>query len=172
MRNLGVLCLLGAGLAACAPALDWRQVRPPEAPWVASFPCRPSSHARKVILAGREVRMTLYACQADGVTWGLSEAALQDPAAVPPALRELRQAAAANLGAAEQTPLPGSVPGATPQPESGRFRLHGRLPDGQPLASEVAVFSRGTWVYQATALGGRPTAEGLETFFGGLRFVP
>ena len=35
-------------LAACSPALDWRQVRPDDTGVEAMFPCKPLSHARTV----------------------------------------------------------------------------------------------------------------------------
>jgi hypothetical protein len=93
-----------------------------------------------------------------------------DPARVGPALDELRRAAAANLGAGEGRPLVLAVPGATPYPQAARVALRGRLPDGREADEEVAVFARGTRVAQATALGTALPADGLDTFFGNLRF--
>lgn len=155
-------------VTACAPSLNWREVRTEGAEWVASLPCRPTSHTRALALAGRNVKLTLYACEAAGSTWGFAHADLQDPVAVPQALVELRRAAESNLGGAQVTALSWQPPGATPQPEAGRYRMAGRTPKGQPLASELVVFARGTAVYQATVLG-QPSAEALEQFFGGLR---
>jgi hypothetical protein len=166
MRALLPVALL---LAACSPALDWRELRPEDSAAAAMFPCRPSVHARKLPLAGGEVLLTLHACQAGDVTWAFAFADLGDPARVGPALAALRGSAAANIGATEPRALPLSVPGATPHPGSGRDALVGRRADGGPVQSQVAVFAKGTRVYQATAIGPVLPEEGLETFFGGLR---
>jgi hypothetical protein len=49
------------------------------------------------------------------------------------------------------------------------MELRGRLPDGRPVLERVAMFSKGTRVYQATMFGAALDAEASETFFGGLR---
>lgn len=166
MRAFPLAALL---LAACSPVLDWRELRPEDSGAVAMFPCRPSVHARSVPLAGGEVRLTLHACQAGEVTWALAFAELGDPARVGPALDELKRSAAANVGATESRPLALAVPGATPYAGSGRQAMRGRRADGAALVSQVAVFAKGTRVYQATAIGPALPEEGLEAFFGGLR---
>jgi hypothetical protein len=116
--------------------------------------------------------LTLYACTAGGVTWALAYADVIDPALVTMTLRELRATAAANLGAGPEAPLAWRIAGATPNPESGRFELVGRLPDGQPVRAQFAVYARATTVFQATALGERLDAESLDAFFAGLRLPP
>jgi hypothetical protein len=133
------------------------------------LPCKPASHARKVRLAGAETELTLYACTAGGVTWAIAFADLGDPARVGPALQELRDAALANLGASASQTLALKVEGATPNPVSTRMSLQGKLPDGQAVQEEVAVFTRGTRVYQATCIGEHLPADGVETFFASLR---
>ncbi len=137
------------------------------------MPCKPTPQVRSVRLAGQAVRLSLHACSAGGQTWALAYADVRDPAQVGPALAELRDSAAANLGGVqpqERSPL--AVPGATPQPASLRWGLAGRLPDGQPVLEEVAVFARGTVVFQATVLGVQLPAEGVATFFESLRALP
>lgn len=168
------ILLVGAAglLAACTPAMDWREVRPESSGAALLLPCKPASHAREVTLAGASRRLTLYACTAGGVTWALAYADIIDPALVSVALRELRTTAAANLGAAVEAPIAWRIAGATPNLESGRFELGGRLPDGQPVREQLAVFAHGTTVFQATALGERLDAESLEAFFTGLRLPP
>jgi hypothetical protein len=166
MRLLTSAVLL---LAACSPALDWRELRPADSGAVAMFPCRPTSHARKLRLAGGEVLLTLHACTADDVTWALATADLVDPARVGPALEELRRSAAGNIGAQTPQELPFTVAGATPNPASGRLALSGQRSDGQVVQEQVAVFAKGTRVFQATAIGAQLPAAGLAVFFSGLR---
>ena len=64
------------------------------------------------------------------------------------------------------------VEGMTPQPQAGRQALSGRLSDGQRVDEQVAVFARGTHVYQATVVGARLDADAIESFFGSLRLLP
>lgn len=168
MRSAIVLSL-AAILSACTPTYNWREVRPEGSGVVLMMPCKPDSHARRVRLAGGDVRLTLHACSTGEVTWALAEADLGDPTRVGPALAELRRAAADNLGADRETPLPLAVDGATPNPASGRLALQGQLPDGRPVHEQVAVFTRGTRVYQATCVGAQLPAEAVETFFAGLK---
>ena len=170
MRSRSPAFLLAAATQlACTPALDWREVRPPGSGMVALFPCKPSAMTRGVSLAGQTVSLSLHACSAGGQTWGLAHADVVDPARVGAALRELRASAARNLGAAAGRPLPLAVVGATPHPASGREQIDGRAPDGKALAGQVAVFARGTLVFQATVLGATLPADAADTFFGALR---
>jgi hypothetical protein len=123
-------------------------------------------------LAGAAVRLSLQACSADGQTWGVAHADVEDPARVAVALAELRASAAANVAAGAVELLPLQVPGATPQPGSERVRFDGRLPDGRTVQAQVAVLAQGTRVFQVTALGERLPAEAADTFFGSIRFAP
>ena len=158
-----------ASLAGCSPALDWREVRVEDREAVLLLPCKPAAHARQVRLGEEQVKLTLQACQAAGMTWGVASADVGDPGRVAAALEALRASSAGNLGAQPGAALPLQVVGATPQPGSGRAAYAGQRPDGQPLQAQVAVFSRGTVVYQATVLGERLSVEAAETFFGSLK---
>jgi hypothetical protein len=158
-----------AWLAACSPALDWREVRVEGREAAVLLPCKPAAHARQVRLGDDSVTLTLQACQAAGMTWGVASADVADPTRVGAALQALREASVGNLGAPSAAALPLQVAGATPQDASGRAAYAGRRPDGQPVQAQVAVFSRGTVVYQATVLGERLSAEAADTFFGSLR---
>lgn len=164
-----IASLAAAGLWACAPALDWRDTRPEGADAQLQFPCKPNGQSRDLNLAGQRVNLALHACAAGGLTWGLAVADVADPALVGPALTELATSAVSNLGASAAEPLPLRVHGATPYPAAGRQRLSGKLPDGRAVHMEVAVFARGTRVYQASVLGERPAAEDAQTFFDSVR---
>ena len=135
----------------------------------AQMPCKPTTHTRKVMLAGQSVNLSLQACSAGGQTWALAWADVADPAQLGPALRELRESAATNIGAQSSAPLPLRVPGATPHADSIRLRLEGRRADGQAVREQVALFARGTLVVQATVLGASLPDDALDTFFASLR---
>jgi len=161
---------LASPLAACSPALDWRELSPEASGALALFPCKPQTHRRDIRLDGRPLQLSLHACTAgDGASYALAVAEVGDPAQVPPTLQALLAHAAANIGAWEPQPLPLAVAGATPMQGTQRVALSGRRGDGRPLQSQVAVFSKGRRVYQATVLGQRLDGEAAETFFGALR---
>lgn len=163
--------LLGGALAlgACAPALDWREIRPSGAALVAMLPCKPSTFERQVQLAGTKVALGLQACTAGSATWAIAWADVGDPAIVGAALRELQASARANLGAQPGRSLPLAPPGATPNPATAREALTGRLPDGKSVEEQVAVFTRGTQVFQATVVAPRIDTDAADTFFASLR---
>lgn len=164
------LTLLAAGLAACTPTLDWREVRPEGSRAQAMFPCKPGGHARRVALAGTQVELSLFACTAGQATYALAFADVGDPARVGPALAELSSSASSNLQAAGPADAAAArVAGMTPNERAVQWRLAGKLPDGQAVQERAVFFAHGTQVYQATVLGQRLDTEALDTFFGALR---
>lgn len=173
-RVLGLISrfALGALLAGCAPALDWREIRVDEAGVSQLFPCKPARQQRRVVLEGQPRLLVLYVCDAAGVTWALSALRLAEPAQVPGALQALAAAAHANLGAALAPPQPQGVPGAGGHAAAGRYRISGQRPDGSALQSAVLLYARGTVVVQVTALGPKLGDEALQTFLAGARASP
>jgi len=170
--TVGAVCSALALLGACTPVHDWRDVRVANGVLRAQLPCKPATQVRKVSLAGQPVSLSLHACSAGGQTWALAWSDVQDPMRVGPALRDLRAAAAANVGAAPPVGLPLQVPGATPHADSVRLGLQGQMPDGRPVREQVALFVHGTVVVQATVLGEELPADAVETFFAALRAGP
>jgi hypothetical protein len=171
-RSAFISVWVGFLLLACAPALDWREVRPAGGGIVLLMPCKPDSHARQVNIGPDSVRLELHACVAAGTTWALAFAEMGDPARVGPALLELQAADARNLAASEPLTLPLKAEGATPNPASRRLQLQGQMPDGRAVAAQVAVFAKGKRVYQVKALGATLDAEAMDTFFASLRLAP
>ena len=135
------------------------------------MPCKPTVQERRLSLAGQPLRLALHACTAGDQTWSLAVADVTDPAQVGAVLQVLVRAAGVNVAAAEQQVLPLVVPGATPNPASQMVAYQGKLPDGQAVHMQVAVFAHGTRVFQATALGPALPAEGVQTFMGSIRFA-
>jgi hypothetical protein len=162
--------MLACAMSGCAPTLDWRDVRPAGAGLQALFPCKPVPHARHVPLGGTYVELTLHACSAGGATYAVAFADVGQPQYVAPALAALASAAARNIdanGVAEKLTV--HVAGMTPNAQASRQHLVGRLADGQAVEEQVAVFARGTRVYQATIVGATLDADAIEMFFGALR---
>ncbi len=171
-KHVSVALALAMPLAACAPALDWREVRPAGTQLHLLFPCKPTSQQRTLNLAAAPVVLTLQACQAGGLTWALSHADVNDPARVAPALTELRTAAQSKMGQPGATWAPLTTPGATPNAQSGLARLSMAGPDPQAMQMHVAVFAHGTRVFQAAVLGPKVPTEAADSFFASLRVQP
>jgi hypothetical protein len=174
MKPLALIRTLALALAttACTPTLDWRDVRPAGAGLLALFPCKPATGVRRLVLTGVTVEMTLYACTAGDSTFAVGFADVGEPQRVGPALAQLWAAAAHNIGSSgSHAVAPLKVAGMTPQPQAGRQAFAGKLGDGQSVEEQVAVFARGTRVFQATMVGPKLDVQAVETFFGALRFA-
>lgn len=168
-RPLTFAAAVSLGLAACSPALNWREFQPEGSGIIATFPCKPDRHVRTIKLAVQTVRMEMLTCAADDTRFALSFMDVDDPAKVTPALLELQTLAASNLAASRREAQPAAVPGMTPNPQAANLRLEGRQPDGSTLQEQAVFFVKGLRVYQATVLGRRVRTEAAETFVGGLR---
>ena len=155
-------------LAACSPALDWREVRPPDSGLQALFPCKPEHMQREIALAGAPVAMGLVACTTGGATYALMHANVDDPARVTPALQQLRAAAAANVGGMQRVVAPMMVAGMTPNSQAERIEIDGLGVRGEAVREYAGFFVKGTRVFQATVIGERPDAAAVETFFSAL----
>jgi hypothetical protein len=164
-----LLLLVPAGLTACSPALNWREVRPEGSGAVVTLPCKPSREVRKVPLAGVVVPITVTACRAGSAMYALSFADVGEAGRVAPALQALREAAVGNLRGNVLASQPARVEGMTPDAQAQRLSIKGALPDGTQVQEQLAVFSKGTRVFQATLFGARLEPDAVETFFGGLR---
>ena len=161
-------------LGACSPAYDWRDVRPAGTQLALQFPCRPVAQRRAVELAGPAVDLSLLACTAGGQTWALAHADLTDPGRVSAALAELRSSTINKLNAEPAALGQLAVRGATPNDQSGRVRLQSRpgAASGahRPLQMELALFSRGTQVFQVSVLGEAVPGDVSDTFFASIGF--
>ena len=169
-----VLALAACGfmLAACSPTFDWREVQPQGTSVKLLFPCKPAMHSRTVTLAGEPTAVVLHVCDAEGLTWALTVAAVGDPRRITRSLQELRAAAAANVQASSTPLRPQVVRGATPNDQSGSVQLQGRRPDGQMVQQSLLVFAQGLQVYAVAALGPTVTDEVTQSFFASIRILP
>jgi hypothetical protein len=111
----------------------------------------------------------MHACKANGSTFALSSAQVDDVRAVGPVLAELSASAARNVGVDLGAGEPIEVSGMTPHAGARRFLMSGRHADGSVVFEHMAVFTKGTRVYQAFVLGPHPDAEAVKIFFASLR---
>ena len=159
-----------AALAACSPALDWREVRVDEATLRAQFPCRPERRVREVPIKGTPLRMEMVTCTTEGITFAASHFAVRDPAAVSTAIDAVKAASVANLGGLAPKTSAFQLAGMTPNPSAARLDVTGRRPDGEAVDLHAAFFTRGLRIYQRSVLGKAPPPQAVDTFFAGLVF--
>lgn len=169
-RRLGWIVLLAA--AGCSPTYDWREARPAGTGVLAMFPCKPKTETRSVTLLGQAAPMTMLACETGGATFGLAMVDLGDATRSPAAVAALRDAQAGNFAAEAKVAKPVAIPGADARADMLRYRLDGRLPDGEVVSQHLVYFARGARVYQAAVLARQTPAEAVDTFFEGIRVLP
>lgn len=174
-------------LTACAPSLNWREVRAPQGQGlVLMFPCKPEHRERQVAvqgLSGGSATMHLLSCQANGATWALSYLDAGTPERWRQAPQALSDALWANLsqgpasGERERQDLgPTTVPGMTPHAAAHTWRMRGQRPVSVTQYEAVQVqawhFSKGLSVFQASvwAPALREDDPGLKAFESGFNF--
>lgn len=174
-------------LMACAPSLNWREVRPPQGQGlVLMFPCKPEHHERRLTLPGLNggpVTMHLLSCEADGRTWALSyldastpERWLQAPHALSDALWANLSVGRPASGDARRDLGPAAVPGMTPHPAARIWQMTGQRPVSATTFEAAQVqtwlFTKGLSVFQASvwAPALREDDPGLKAFASGFNF--
>lgn len=162
--------------SACAPDLNWREVRPAQADGLkALFPCKPDAHERQVPWPGlpQGLLMRMLSCRTEEGTWALSYVTVPEVGLIVPSLHEMTMTMRRNLGAAsrmasqassggmapatgfaEHDMGPAVVPHMTPMPQAHAWRFTAQRPDAQGHPVEMAVqawhFSHGMTVFQAS----------------------
>lgn len=146
-------------LAACQPALNWREVRPEKSGAVALFPCKPDVE--------QQAGMGLAHCEAGGLKFALSWADAPDPTQSGAALKAMAQALAAKLGQPLPAAQPLQVAGMTPLPEAAQHRIA-----VGSAVTHVAVFAHGGRVYQVIMAGPQDDTAAWDALIAGLRVEP
>jgi len=181
MRLRTLMGSVAVVLAACSPALNWREVRLDRlAIWL---PCKPDQGQRTVRLASQEVALDMVGCESAGALFAVSHTRLADLAQVDTVLRAWKAAALANMRstAVQERPFPwassGAGTGPTPRalvakpPGSALVMLEaqGQKPDGDALQARLLWFSSGADVFHIAVYAPRITADMTETLFSELR---
>lgn len=160
------LAAVGA-LAACSPALNWREVAPDHAGLSLMFPCKPEREERRQPgPADSTLVLRTASCEAQGWQFSLTWTDLGDRAAVDEAQRRMHEGLAARLSPQASAPL--ALPGLVPGPQA--YQQIFASPAGE-RAQQVrqAVFAKGSRVYQLLMQGERPGAEAWDVFLGSVR---
>ena len=156
-------------LTACAPALNWRDVRVPGGELSALFPCKPDHFVRQVALAGAPRQMHLSSCAAAGSTYAVSHIEVADAAQRVAVSQALRALAADNIGGVVSVVGPYTVRGTTVQAPAEQLTVAGQRRDGSTLRAALVLFVKDRAVYQATVIGDQPNADAVDTFFAALK---
>jgi hypothetical protein len=193
--RLSAFPLCGAGalllvLAACSPALNWREVRADGVPVQVLMPCKPEQAVRDVPLLGQEATalgLHMLSCEAAGTTYALAAVRLPDgtPPTLHRAVQAWRAAAWASLkqvqgpggevpGGWLQAPTPASVPGSGLQMVQD-WQGPGVAHNGQPLQARLGWAWQGPWLLQFAAYSPRGTVgseDAWSTWTDSLRIQP
>ncbi|MFM2239433.1 MAG: hypothetical protein RJA69_807 [Pseudomonadota bacterium] len=169
---LAVCCALLSAvvLGACAPALNWREVRFDDARWVGWLPCKPDRAQRTVNLGGPSAQLSLMGCQADGMDFTLAQLTLPAGLSAIQAQQAWTKASLASLQAAPDAPstdwiLAGASTAMTPQ----RVVAQG----GQGQSARWAWFAYDGLLYQlavyAPASRTAQAQQAMDSLISGLR---
>ena len=154
--------LLALALVACSPALNWREVRGGDAPYVVLLPAKPTSFARPVDLGGIKVEMNMTAAEVDDVNFAVASAKIADASQRQAALATMQTAMLRNIGSAQHSEKPVTLKGGMPATEVLATGNAGNT----TLVLHARFVMHGDRVYQAVALGpsGKLSDETADTF--------
>ena len=106
MQSLIYAVLALAGLTACNPTFNWRDVRPEDTRLSLLMPCKPDKAQKTVPMGGQPTALLLLSCDAAGVTFAVAVADVKDASLVKDALVQWQGASLASRSAARQLILP------------------------------------------------------------------
>lgn len=158
-----------AGLAACNPTFNWRDVRPEDTRLSLLMPCKPDKAQKAVAMAGQPTELMLLSCDTGGVTFAVAVADVKDASRVTATLAQWQSASLANMKANPVTPgtafrLAGLSSGAV------MVKATGQRANGQAVSSQAAYFAQDAKVFQAVMYADKITPDAADTFFSGLKF--
>ena len=168
MRFLIYAVLALAGLVACNPTFNWRDVRPDGTRVAVLMPCKPDKAQRTVPMAGQPTALNLLSCDAGGVTFAVSVADVKDAAKTAAVLVQWQSATLTNIKAPPALGIAIKLPGLT----SGgvMVKATGQRANGQAVSSHAAYFAQGSQVFQAVIYADKIAPSVAETFFSGIKF--
>jgi hypothetical protein len=167
---LSAFCVLTSLLASCDPTLNWRAVRSDDAGYTALFPAKPTSFERAVNLDGLQVMMNMTAAEADGVSFAVATATIEDEGQRAKALIAMQTAMLRNIrGEITEKKTVNLKGGAT------AIQIHATGQAGQagtPLVLFARFVIHESRVFQVIALGPKEklSAETADTFLSSFAF--
>jgi hypothetical protein len=157
-------------LSGCDPALNWREVRSDDAGYTALFPAKPTSFERAVNLDGLQVMMNMTAAEADGVSFAVASAVIDDAGQRAQALIAMQTAMMRNIQGEITEQKTVTVKGGATAAQIQAAGKAGQA--GTPLTLFARFFTHETRVFQVIALGPKEKlgAETADTFLSSLTF--
>ncbi|WP_411881269.1 hypothetical protein [Polaromonas sp. YR568] len=164
----GGLLLATAVLAACSPALNWREVRPEGTRLALLLPCKPDKAEKTVPLGGPATPLSMLGCDAGDATFAVAVAQLADAAQAATVLAQWQSLTLANMKAGPESVQvsPLKIPGAA----AVLVKAQGSRADGAAVSGQAAYFAQGSQVFQVVLYSARIAPEVAETFFSSLKF--
>lgn len=172
-----------AGLAACSPELNWREVHLEGL--TALLPCKPDAVRRNVPLGSREgaqeVTMDMLGCEVKSALFAISHVRLGDPPAVDAARVQWRHQAlsAVQARSVQALPLRLTAPGgsqmARPQSAQRPTQLstewvaaQGTRPNGSPVEARLLWLTHGSDLYHVALYADQVSDDMVEMLFSSL----
>lgn len=121
------MLVLACALAACSPALNWRQASVASVPVM--LPCKPDKAQRSVTLVPHTLSMDMVGCEAGGGLFAVSRVELPEGVPAAEVLAAWRTQALAALRATQVQDQP--IAGAT------RVLAQGLRPDGSAVQAQL-----------------------------------
>ena len=171
-RARAVVIALAALVAACSPALDWREFNYAEGGFAVLLPGKPRSESRTVAIDGVEVTMRMFSVHVEGLAFGAGYADF--PPGANAEVRTRRLAATRDALVANIDGRVTSQGALTLEAHPGiDFRARGRLRDADYVLAG-RVYAVGDRLYQLAVVGreeAAPKAD-AELFLGSFRLLP
>ncbi|MBC3916825.1 hypothetical protein H8L32_05000 [Undibacterium sp. CY18W] len=145
------------GLAACSPQFDWRETRSNDAPFSILMPGKAVSDTKNMQLEGIDVKMTMLAGEAGGVSFAVGSTKAVDAGNAGLIMEAMKKGMIRNVqGNADNTRI---TPG-------GDVEVRGKLRNDVPVLMVGRFLIRGPWVYQIVILGPEKTVsrDVIDTF--------
>lgn len=163
--------VVAAAAGGCSPTFDWREVRPEGAGVVALFPCKAQADRRTASIDSHTVTLSLHACRAATMTFGLAHVDVEDARRVAPALEAMRTSWLSTPGAQVVETATMQAPASASPSAAAPVRLRIMRPGQPPADSAAAFFAIGTRVFQVTAYGAPLDGEAAQTFLSSVRDI-
>lgn len=159
-----------AGLVACSPAHNWREVRVGPGAVTALMPCKPERAERTVALPGG-LSTTLYmaSCDVNATTFAVSALVVPAGGDVQAIGQASKAATLASVKLAPSQAAEWALPPRAGWPASG-WRAQGQRHNGQPVEVRVVSLAHPQAVYQ-WAIYGDASDDVLGTWLEGMRWA-
>lgn len=147
-------------LCACSPKFDWREVRGGDAPYSVLLPAKPSTYSRAMQLEGVPLTMQMTGADADGVSFAIGSAKIDDATKIPAVLAAMKSGMLSNIhGTITSEKTSTTLQGSD-------IEARGNLQNGQPVILAAKFVTRGPWVYQVIVMGREKavTRDAIDTY--------